>query len=403
MHNIIHHLLSGTIPTSLCKMNLTSLDLSRNHFTGEVPGCLMGINGILNLARNNLQATIPSSNNSVCNLQALNLENNNISGTLPTSLKLCNDIVILDLGNNNLSGNLSIWDSGPMLTSLKVLILRSNMFSGKIPLLLSNLSSLQLLDLSQNHLSGRIPKSFADFKAMSQKHMIDEEMTHSNFEIGDSSGMAEQGDIYTDDISITFKGSVITYTKLLPLFTSIDLSMNELDGEVPRELGKLTFLVNLNLSRNRLTAKIPDTMSALKDLQALDLSQNNLSGQIPKTMRRMTSLSDLNLSFNNLSGSIPSGFQFQTFVDPLVYANNPYLCGFPLEKSCDHEQTPRLVSDKKPIDSNIIGIYISLILGFILGLWSFYGTLCLKKTWRYSYFKFLNEIDEIIYSWYIHN
>ena len=84
-------------------------------------------------------------------------------------------------------------------------------------------------------------------------------------------------------------------------------------------------------------------IGGMEYLESLDLSRNNLSGEIPQTMANLTFLGDLNLSYNNLSGRIPSSTRIQTF-SPLSFFGNAELCGAPLPKNCpkdDEEETQR--------------------------------------------------------------
>ncbi len=86
---------------------------------------------------------------------------------------------------------------------------------------------------------------------------------------------------------------------------NIDLSRNNLTGEIPESLTNLLLLFTLNLSWNHLTGKIPKNIGALHRLETLDLSSYHLSGPIPPTMSSLNFLSHLNLSYNNLFGKIP--------------------------------------------------------------------------------------------------
>ncbi|CAI0458546.1 unnamed protein product [Linum tenue] len=101
----------------------------------------------------------------------------------------------------------------------------------------------------------------------------------------------------------------------LGLYTLLDLSNNQLSGEIPNSLGNLRSLKVLNLSHNSLSGPIPASFGNIKELESLDLSHNNLSGDIP-------------LSDNNLSGRIPTGSQMDRMNNPDSYANNDArLCG----------------------------------------------------------------------------
>uniref|UniRef100_A0A8R7PXA4 Uncharacterized protein n=1 Tax=Triticum urartu TaxID=4572 RepID=A0A8R7PXA4_TRIUA len=72
---------------------------------------------------------------------------------------------------------------------------------------------------------------------------------------------------------------------------------------------------------------------------SLDLSRNQLRGEIPQGFADLKSISALNLSTNMLSGRIPMGDQLRTLDDPSIYSNNLGLCGFPLE-DCVSSSTP---------------------------------------------------------------
>ena len=87
---------------------------------------------------------------------------------------------------------------------------------------------------------------------------------------------------------------------------SIHLTNNNLTGEFPEELGKLTALENLSLGWNNLTGNIPEYIGNLTTLTNLDLSLNALEGSIPGSIGNLTVLTYLNLSSNNLTGNLPA-------------------------------------------------------------------------------------------------
>ncbi|GLT79553.1 hypothetical protein SLA2020_510360 [Shorea laevis] len=77
----------------------------------------------------------------------------------------------------------------------------------------------------------------------------------------------------------------------------------------------------------------------MTNLEWLDLSYNELVGEIPDELVSLTQLAVLNLSNNHLVGCIPQGNQFNTFRND-SYEGNLGLCGFPLSKSCNESGTP---------------------------------------------------------------
>ena len=86
---------------------------------------------------------------------SLSLSQNQLSGEIPAELGNLTSLTGLDLSHNQLSGEIPAELGG--LTSLIGLSLRNNQLSGEIPAELGNLTSLTGLDLSQNRLSGEIP------------------------------------------------------------------------------------------------------------------------------------------------------------------------------------------------------------------------------------------------------
>ncbi|XP_057763070.1 receptor-like protein EIX2 isoform X2 [Arachis stenosperma] len=87
---------------------LNSIDLSSNHFTGEIPNEIVYLVGLvsLNLSRNNLSGEIPSQIGNITSLESLDLSRNHISGTIPSSLSQIDNLGVLELSNNSLYGRI---------------------------------------------------------------------------------------------------------------------------------------------------------------------------------------------------------------------------------------------------------------------------------------------------------
>ncbi|CAL9089382.1 unnamed protein product, partial [Musa acuminata var. zebrina] len=297
----------GPIPLSFANAShLRILSLSHNNINGSFPSffCNHSFLEVLDISNNNLSGKIPTCHKSFpASLQSLHLNHNNLSGKFPSFLKHCAKLVTLDLSENNLYDEIPTW-VGENLLSLGVLSLKSNLFYGTIPVHIANLTSLQVLDLSSNNLSGSIPSSLANCSAMVEIQNDTTSLLHLDGPV----------DYYGESIVITAKGYDIQYTTILSLVTSIDLSNNNLSGEIPNELTKLHGLHFLNLSNNHLTGAIPENIGSMEQLESLDLSMNNLTGDIPSSFSSLNFLSHLNLSHNNLSGRIPTaGGQMSTF------------------------------------------------------------------------------------------
>ncbi|TQE01152.1 hypothetical protein C1H46_013242 [Malus baccata] len=198
-----------------------------------------------------------------------------------------------------------------------------------------------------------------------------------------------------------WKGIMSKYRSFLGLVKCIHLSSNRLTGEIPNEITDLVGLVSLNLSRNNLTGQITPEIGKLASLQSLDLSRNQIYGRIPVSLLQIYGLGFLDLSYNNLFGKIPMGTQLQNY-DPSCFAGNPQLCGIPLQQLCPEETSPKeqpVFRDQVEEKDEFItlGFYVSLALGFAIGFWGVCGSLIFIRSWRYTYYKFLNYVYDWLY------
>ena len=81
---------------------------------------------------------------------------------------------------------------------------------------------------------------------------------------------------------------------------------NELTGVIPYQLGNLGNLEEIHLGRNQLSGRIPPQLGNLENLRRLHLTVNELSGSIPASLGNLTNLRQLSIAANDLTGSIPS-------------------------------------------------------------------------------------------------
>lgn len=78
---------------------------------------------------------------------------------------------------------------------------------------------------------------------------------------------------------------------------SLNVSMNNITGELPASLVRSKMLITLNIRHNQLEGYIPDMPNSVR---VLDLSHNNLSGSLPQSFGDKE-LQYLSLSHNSLS------------------------------------------------------------------------------------------------------
>ncbi|XP_047181415.1 receptor-like protein EIX2 [Vigna umbellata] len=383
--------------SSFCEtssLSVTYLDLSSNTLTGPLPNCWQKFQNleVLNLANNSLSGRVPESLGNLQSILSMHLNNNIFSGEIP-SLTLCKESLrFIDFGDNNLEGTLQTWLD---LDHLIVLRLRGNKIQGSIPTSLCNMLSLKILDISSNNITGEIPQCIGHISAMSDMEFRIETVFYGTSAplVFHDSGIG----LFFDEILLTLKGRDVEFNRLLGLLKAIDISNNNLRGEIPKSITSLVALTSLNLSRNNLTGLIPDNIGCLKSLESLDLSRNYLHGRIPTRISNIDFLVYLNLSFNNLSGMIPIGRQLDTF-EMTSYVGNTGLCGSPLENQCPDviPQRGRRVH-KKEDELLSFEFYLSMGLGLFVGFWSVCGTLIVKSSWRYAYFQWFMNVTDWMY------
>ncbi|KAH1108499.1 hypothetical protein J1N35_012267 [Gossypium stocksii] len=266
------------IPKFLYYQNdLRFIDLSYNNFGGKIPFWLLENNtrmdaflmkgnsfmGYLNLPSH------PSPNTSV-----VDISDNKIRGPIPANI--CS--IFPQLFGLNLSGNFLQGNIPPCLGSLDTSDLSHNQLSGGIPEMLAQSDSLTFLRLSNNHISGKITPTI--FRSSSLAYLY---LDGNNFD----------GNIPSIDIST------------IPLYRleDVDLSNNNLSGELPRWIWNVPNLKALAVSNNQLKGLIPMELCYLDSLTILDLSKNNFSGPIPSCFVAH-SITHLHLSKNRLSGTL---------------------------------------------------------------------------------------------------
>ncbi|KAL7163018.1 hypothetical protein ACSBR2_039173 [Camellia fascicularis] len=321
--DISENLFHGPIPLNLNIIlpKLHTLNLASNRFHGEIPN--MASLEYLLLSNNSFQGKILPGNSSFSKLKGLFLRGNNFNEMNSRSLSTCSSLQFLDAAENSLSGDLST--QLPLLTNLKVIVLRRNHFDGRIPEHLCQMQGLQVLDIAENNLSDIIPLCLNNITSWKGQYFSDYQGVPHKY--------VDEGMPVPFSLRLTIKGFEIELTRVLDIFTLIDVSSNQLTGTIPFQTGDLRAIRILNVSNNLLNGHIPSSLGNLSELESLDLSNNKLCGQIPRELVDLLFLQLFSVAFNNISGQIPQGKQFATFGND-SYIGNPRLCGSPLEREC---------------------------------------------------------------------
>ncbi|XP_060200192.1 MDIS1-interacting receptor like kinase 2-like [Lycium barbarum] len=134
-------------------------------------------------------------------------------------------------------------------------------------------------------------------------------------------------------LNITIAGVIGTLHEFafssLPFLDYVDLSMNQLSGTIPPEIGlippEMGTLINANsffASSNKSFGPILAEIGKMKSLEELSVYENNLSGPIPKIESDLGELKLLHLYSNQLSGPIPNELENLKNLNKLQLSTN---------------------------------------------------------------------------------
>ncbi|KAK9025537.1 hypothetical protein V6N11_038401 [Hibiscus sabdariffa] len=390
------------------------LDVSSNNMTGKIPSEIAG--EVILLQNNSFEGKIPCEG--FFGADVIDISHNFLSGPIPSCLssEALSSVSLLNLRDNRLSGNIPARIS--LLPGLRILLLGNNRFDGSIPAQLCQLRNISIMDLSNNSFTGTIPSCLSNvaFGTYSRDFFVQSTFSYwfsqEEFipyfadlrqEIYDASSFwnsVQLEDEYVYKIEFVTKNSLLSYKgDILNYMSGLDLSCNNLTGDIPRSLGKLASLHALNLSHNHLTGFIPVSFSNLSQVESLDFSYNNLSGKIPSELVDLNFLAVFSVSHNNLSGGVPDKGQFATF-GISSYEGNPFLSGIPSEKNRSQVVETPLPSDEteeKWYEVDGTCFFASFVATYCVVLLSLGAVLYINPYWRrrWSYF-----IENCIYSCY---
>ncbi|KAI3766877.1 hypothetical protein L2E82_16954 [Cichorium intybus] len=367
---------AGEIPEALVGLQkLEFLDLSRNNFGGDIQeifGRLTQVktlllhsnnytggltsSGILrlqnlsnlDLSYNNLSGRLPVEISQMASLKFFFLANNQFSGSIPSEYGNILGLQALDLSNNHLTG--SIPSSFGQLTSLLWLMIANNSLTGQVPPELGNCSSLLWLHLQNNQLSGTFSPALTNMGKNATPTFILNRQDDLIADSGECSTLRRW--IPADYQPFSFVYTLLNMKKCKNLWDKllkgygifpvclpesnvrvqtisgyIQLSGNQLSGEIPPGIGTMNDFSMVHLGGNQFSGTLPAEFGQMA-LVVFNVSQNDFSGRIPTELGNLKCLRNLDLSYNNFSGTFPINLNNLTDLSSFNVSYNPYISGY---------------------------------------------------------------------------
>ncbi|CAN6470157.1 unnamed protein product [Victoria cruziana] len=305
---------------------LAALDLSQNDFSGRIPADLGRCTSLryLNLSYNILEGELDVSG--LVNLETLDVTVNRLNGTIKASFPLnCSSLVAVNLSSNQFSGDVN--GCFDRCTRLQKLDLSSNSFNGSLWLGFARLKEFSISE--NNHISGVFSsQAFAHGCELAVLDLSENEIGGNiPAEISSCRGLVVLN-LWGNKLS----GKIPTETGRLQELRVLILGNNSFDPDIPVSLVNCSKLSFLDLSRNGFYGDIPKTIGKFRQIKALTLHGNLFTGGIVSSgVLEIPNLTRLDLSFNKFSGELPVELTRASSLKYLILSNNSFSGSIPPE------------------------------------------------------------------------
>ncbi|KAL5225414.1 hypothetical protein ABZP36_012053 [Zizania latifolia] len=316
--------LTGTVPAAVCGLrNLTWFDLSYNNLSGDFPAAaLYGCSQLrfLDLSNNAFDGALPKDIGRLSlAMERLNLSSNYFGGAVPAAVAAFPSLKSLVLDTNRFIGAYPAAEISN-LTQLEHLTLAANAFApAPVPTVFAKLTKLTYLWMSSMNMTGEIPEAFSSLTELTLFDMSSNRLTgaipawvwrHQKLQ-----------DLYLFGNALN---SELPRNVTAANLVEIDLSTNQLRGEIPEDFGNLKNLTLLFLYFNRFTGTIPVSIGLLPKLSDIRLFDNHLSGELPPELGKYSPLANIEISNNNFSGPLPETLCANKKLYDIVVFNNSF-------------------------------------------------------------------------------
>ncbi|XP_027112556.2 probable LRR receptor-like serine/threonine-protein kinase At4g37250 [Coffea arabica] len=264
------------------------------------------------LPNSKLLGSIPEDLGYIQHLRTLDLSGNFLNGTLPNSLFNASELQVLSLSSNAITGGLPGF-SGGGLKNLKLLNLSDNALAGNLPPNLPSLQELTVVSLKRNFFSGTIPNGFLYVEVLDLS-----------------------SNLLTGSLPLEFGGERLRY---------LNLSTNKLSGPVSPEFAKkIPANASINLSFNNLTGEIPESM-ALSNQQTESFRGNmDLCGKPLKKLCTVPSSLSAPPNISTTNSSAPAIAAIPQTIDSTPLPSSPGAAANAAQNQGQHRLKPGTIA-----------------------------------------------------------
>ena len=212
------------------------------------------------------------------NLTVIDLSHNHLTSQIPLSLFFLPSLQKLYLGDNHFSGQFHEFSNVSSFL-LEELDLSSNYLEGPIPMSIFELQGLQDLTLSSNNFNGSLQlNGIQQLRDLTILNLSNNLLTEYN---GTNSSLSSFPQILVLNLASNKLKTFPEFLRHQADLDHLDLSENQIHGEIPNWFWKIHITFYVNLSCNYLEGPLHN----LSSTTYLDLSSNQLQGQLPKIGR----------------------------------------------------------------------------------------------------------------------
>ncbi|KAF3448081.1 hypothetical protein FNV43_RR08789 [Rhamnella rubrinervis] len=284
-------LLEGSLPEFPTNSDLQFLDIRFTNFSGPLPKSIATLTQLVHLDSSHNQFVGPISSahlESLLNLVSINLSNNAFNGNILSSLFTLPLLEGIDLSNNQFSSQILEFPNAPS-SMLESIDLSSNKLQSPISIFLIYDLLLEILENFPN-LSHQLELNYLDLSA----NQICGDIPNWIWNVG------------------SFELLNLSHNHLMSIeepynishHNGLDLSFNQLHGKIPI---LPPYVYYVDLSSNSFTSSVPSEIGKNhRNTFYFSLSNNSLTGIIPDSICEAINLQLLDPSNNKLTGIIPT-------------------------------------------------------------------------------------------------